>query len=262
MLYRGPKHGASHGHFNIAETVRNPVACFFTISDGAVCSGIFKDRKSKPLSVLLGNNNKPFSDPEPNLKGAQIGRANDGISYFSIRLWHEPGENPQKIFFGLDFMPDPVKERFQSARFEVSFARDDPQGQHPPLKILDMFPASTAHVDTTPYDNRSISTFSTSGVDLPSEQEIVNDTSTVVNGDGMLSPTAVWTFVEDENLKMKRGLDAHYTVSVTLPSVDRVWMKFYTKAILLGERIGPWRKVTLQSGSLEAPYKRILDLSE
>ncbi|TFK31342.1 hypothetical protein BDQ12DRAFT_740083 [Crucibulum laeve] len=197
-----------HGHNTRVDAIIS------AMHDGISCTGVFQDRRpTKRLSMLLGRN-KPFLDPEPeciikptqDLKGAQIGRANEGASHFAISLWNEPEESPQKVFFGLDFMPDPVeKERFESARFEVSFGHDDPQGQHPPLKILELFPTCSADLNPQTYDNSSISTFSNSSVDLVTEHVTITSTSTVVNGQGIHSPTAVWTLSDTPN--DDKGLD-------------------------------------------------------
>ncbi|KDR75823.1 hypothetical protein GALMADRAFT_508187 [Galerina marginata CBS 339.88] len=216
--------------------------------------------------MLLGRNREAFKDPEPECvirinpkqKGMQIGRANDRSSYFAISLWIEPRESPCKIFFGLDFMPDPVvKERFQSASFHVTFGHDDPEGQHPPLKILDI--SSNCIGEDRDGEESSISTFSVSSDNI-SNETITTDTDVI--GQGLHSPTAVWSLTEDASKTIKRGLDGHYRVSVRLPTTSRVWIKYYGKAVLVGGGIGPWRRVTLQSGSVEAPYRRILDLSE
>jgi hypothetical protein len=110
-----------------------------------------------------------------------------------------------------------------------------------------------------PSDEISISS-SISGPD--SDEEIVLG-ATQVLGHGKGTPTAVWTFVEDKTPVNLRGLIANQELSVTLPPTRAFWMTFWARAML--ESRGPlgWKsKTTLQLGSAEAPFERIIDLSK
>ncbi|KAK0446542.1 uncharacterized protein EV420DRAFT_893043 [Desarmillaria tabescens] len=238
------------------------------IDEGTTCTGRYEDRR-RNLATLLGGS-KPFLDtesgcvfqPTPESNGLQIGRANQGTSYFLITMWNSENEDPNKIFFGLHFMPDPIhKARFESARFWVTFGRDDGDEEHLPLNVLELAPTSAADTITaspdsdvmgsTEFDNSSI---------WSGEEAIRRGTPTDIRGQGLHSPTAVWSFVEGTS----RGLDASYTLSVVLPTTTRVWMKFWAKAVLIRGDTIPLdlrHKMTLKTGTMEEPYQRILDLS-
>lgn len=171
-------------------------------------------------------------------------------------MWNSETEDPNKIFFGLHFMPDPIhKARFESARFWVTFGRDDGEEEHLPLNVLELTPASAADTITASVDDAIDSSSIWSG-----EEPVRRGTATDIRGQGLHSPTAVWSFVEGTS----RGLDASYTLSVVLPTTTRVWMKFWAKAVLIRGDTIPLdlrHKVTLKTGTMEEPYQRILDLS-
>jgi hypothetical protein len=233
------------------------------LSDGPYCEGKYEDRKRK-LALFR----KPFDDLEPGCvikpisteheTHTQIGRANRGESYFAVYLWNKPMESPGKIFFGLDFINDGTKkDRFQSAMFQVTFGYHDADKTHLPINLKDMFPTSAEQlVSHTEFD-------ADLGIDLESDsastrsQERVNEV--FISGQGRHSPTATWNFVE----AIDGGLNAHYLVSVSLPTTNKIWMKFYGKAVHVrgGLTLGTGRAI-IQVGSLEKPYERILDLSE
>lgn len=232
------------------------------IDEGTTCTGRYQDRR-RNLTTLLGGS-KPFFDtesgcvfqPTSESNGLQIGRANQGTSYFLITMWNSETENPNKIFFGLHFMPDPIhKARFESARFWVTFGHDDGEEGHLPLNVLELAPASA--VDTiiaSPDDAIDSSSIWSGG------EPVRRGTATDIRGQGLHSPTAVWSLVEGTS----RGLDASYTLSVVLPTTTRVWMKFWAKAVLIRGDTIPLdlrHKVTLKTGTMEEPYQRILDLS-
>ncbi|KAK0475133.1 hypothetical protein IW261DRAFT_502402 [Armillaria novae-zelandiae] len=232
------------------------------IDEGTTCTGRYEDRR-RNLATLLGGS-KPFLDtesgcvfqPTSDSNGLQIGRANQGTSYFLITMWNSETGNPNKIFFGLHFMPDPIhKARFESARFWVTFGRDDGEEEHLPLNVLELTPASAADTITASPDDATDSSSIWSG-----EEPVRLGTATDIRGQGLHSPTAVWSLVEGTS----RGLDASYTLSVGLPTTTRVWMKFWAKAVLIRGDTIPLdlrHKVTLKTGTMEEPYQRILDLS-
>jgi len=246
------------------------------------CTGRFEDRRRRPS--FFPRSKVTFSDLEPNCVfqptvedlGIQIGRANDGASYFAIILWNSPYDDPGRICFTVDFMPDPVeKARFESAMFWVTFGRtstsDD--GHHPPLNIQDICP-------TDEMDQHSTITWRSELDKAPPAAEPLDDSSSIyspdapptptafssteIRGQGLRSPTASWNFTESKNDVARRGLDAHYDLFISLQSSDKVWMKFWGKAVLIrgpDSGLGITKRAMLKIGSMEAPFERILDLS-
>ncbi|KDR68300.1 hypothetical protein GALMADRAFT_1049939 [Galerina marginata CBS 339.88] len=232
-------------------------------SDGPYCQGIYEDRKK--TSALFSARRKFFNDLEPRCvikptaaeyeTHTPIGRANQGDAHFAVYLWNKPTESPGKIFFGLDFINNGAnKDRFKSAMFQVTFGYHDADKTHLPINIEDIFPSSAEQlVSHTEFD-------ADLGIDL--ESDSVSTTSqdlAFISGQGRHSPTATWNFVE----AIGGGLDAHYLVSVTLPTTSKIWMKLYGKAVHVrgGLTLGSGRAI-IHVGSLEKPYERILDLSE
>ena len=231
-------------------------------SDGPYCEGKIEDRKTKHTLFR-----KPFDDLEPKCvikpisteheTQTQIGRATRGEAYFAVYLWNKPTESPGKIFFRLDFHDGTKKDRFQSAMFQVTFGYHDADKTHLPINIKDMFPTSAEQLVSHAEFDADL------GIDLESDsastksQERANEV--FISAQGRHSPTATWNFVEAAD----RGLDAHYLVSVSLPTTSKIWMKFYGKAVHIrgGLTLGSGRAI-IQVGSLEKPYERILDLSE
>lgn len=241
-----------------------------------MCEGKFEERRKR--TILFSKNKKTFSDLEPNCvfrptdedHGILIGRANDDASYFDIILWNAPHQDPGRVYFSLDFMPDPVKNaRFESVMFSVTFGKDSEDDERIPLAIKDLFPVDSDDVVSRPL--------------LPSETHVLDDdasyvssldderssdvsgTSTVIRGQGVHSPTAVWNISEAKATSSRAGLDAHYSMYITLPASSRVWMKFWAKAVLVsGEQVGLGlrHRATLRIGTAEKPYERVLDLSE
>jgi hypothetical protein len=91
----------------------------------------------------------------------------------------------------------------------------------------------------------------------PATQNVVSTTD--VNGIGIYSSTARWTFSQDMTLEPKRGLDASNTVFLVLPrKTEMVLMKFWAEAVLV--RKGGSR-VHLKIGTEQDCYERILDIS-
>ncbi|EKM50734.1 uncharacterized protein PHACADRAFT_264193 [Phanerochaete carnosa HHB-10118-sp] len=263
----------------------NGACCLNRTASGArpVCEGKFEDRRKR--AILFHKNKKAFSDLEPNCvfrptdqdRGILIGRANDEASYFDIILWNAPHEDPGRVYFNLDFMPDPVKKaRFESVLFSVTFGQDSEGGKHTPLAIKDLFPTDSDDAASRPLLAPQVD-------EISSEQAVLDDgssfvssldedrrsdasvTATVIRGQGLHSPTAVWNITEGKTSSNRLGLDAHYSMYITLPTSSTVWMKFWAKAVLVsGDQVGLGLKhrATLQIGTAEKPYERVLDLSE
>jgi len=147
--------------------------------------------------------------------------------------------------------------------FQVTFGHHDADKTHLPINLKDIFPTSAEQlVSHTEFD-------ADLGIDLESDSastrsqesfkraEGVNEA--FISGQGRHSPTATWNFVE----AIDGGLNAHYLVSVTIPTTSKIWMKFYGKAVHVqgGLTLDSGRAI-IQVGSLESQYERILDLSE
>lgn len=253
-----------------------------TMESRPMCEGKFEDRRKRTL--LFNKQKKTFTDLEPNCvfrptddeRGILIGRANDDASYFDIILWNAPHEDPGRVYFSLDFMPDPVKRaRFESVLFSVTFGQDSSDGKHIPLAIKDLFPTDAEDAaarrllalpaegissEPTPLDDDA--SFVSSLDDSASRVPV---TTSVIRGQGLHSATAVWNITEDETSTSRPGLDAQYNMYITLPTSSKVWMKFWAKAVLVsGDQVGLGLKhrSTLRIGMAEKPYERILDLSE
>ena len=223
-----------------------------------------------------------FSDLEPQCvwqptledNGLQIGRANEGVSYFAIIMWISPHDDHGKICFSIDFMPDPVaKVRFESAMFSVTFSEDPNKDGHSiPLNVRDMFPKYEEEVasynidhdeqmpdNDEPADDYSLYSF-TDENQAPRDSE--GGALWHVKGQGLHSPTAVWSFTEDQTTTVRRGLDAHYKLFVSLPARNTISMKFWGKAALVkGNSLLALNKWTSKIGSKEAPYERSLGLN-
>ncbi|CAL1703847.1 unnamed protein product [Somion occarium] len=242
----------------------------------AMCIGKFEDRRKRPL--IFPKNRKAFVDLEPNCvfqptegdNGILIGRANDDASYFDIILWNSPQDNPGKVYFSIDFMPDPVKKaRFESAVFQVTVAEDSADESHSPLTIHDLYPTDEDDMvdrsvfmsgpedgDAVPEDD-ALSVFSSI---YEGSRPRGRNTTTTVRGHGINSPTAAWTFTVRDSPSARYGLAAHYDMYITLPTTKRVWLQFTSKAVLVkGEERK--HKTTLRIGTIEKPYERIMDLS-
>ncbi|EKM50733.1 uncharacterized protein PHACADRAFT_264190 [Phanerochaete carnosa HHB-10118-sp] len=247
------------------------------------CTGEHQDRP-KPLFRWLGKR-QPFHDPEPGCvfvptedgDGLQIGRANEGDSYFNITLSRLHGDlEKDKVTFGVGFGPDPtMKTRFVSAVFRATFGYDDDNGRRVPLKIRDLSPTD-AHGEATEVhwgrgsENSLNMTLGYSSVSVGGESkhsrnaEYTRKTSARVRGQGIHTPTAEWTFQEDEGEAGRHGLDPQYQMSVMLPHVATtrlIWMEFWGKAVLARGRSLTGLDVTLKIGSIEEPYRRNMDLS-
>ncbi len=99
----------------------------------------------------LASQRRSFHDPEYDCyfvptdsdgHGLEIGRANEGDSYFNMTLIQGPDTDPGKVSFGVGFGPDStVKARFESAVIRVEFGYDgDVEGRSFPLRIKDIHP--------------------------------------------------------------------------------------------------------------------------
>ncbi|EKM50816.1 uncharacterized protein PHACADRAFT_213679 [Phanerochaete carnosa HHB-10118-sp] len=247
-----------------------------------MCTGKFEDRRKRSLPFT--KNRKAFSDLEPGCvfrpteddHGILIGRANEDTSYFDIILWTDPEESPGRVYFSIDFMPDPLRRaRFESAMFAVAFGEDSREDRRPPLTIRDLFPIDAEDMARRPLrphlldeqvDEPEPMNDAPSFVSSLDERTSGTWTSTVIRGQGIHSPTAVWNLcVDDASSVRPGGLDAHYNMYVTLPTTSRVWMKFWGKAVLVrGEdsALPLKHRATLKIGTLEKPFERVLDLSE
>lgn len=210
-------------------------------------------------------------------EGLQIGRANEGDSYFNITLSQSHDDlEKDKVTFGVGFGPDPtMKTRFVSSVFRVTFGYDNDSGGRVPLKIRDLSPKDE-HGETTEVHwgrgsessvNMSLgySSVSLGGESKRSKNaDYTRKTSSRVRGQGIHTPTAEWTFQEDEGEAGRHGLDPQYQMSVTLPHVATtrtIWMEFWGKAVLARGRSLTGLDVTLKIGSIEEPYRRNLELS-
>ena len=246
-----------------------------------MCIGKFEDRRKR--TILFTKNRKAFSDLEPGCvfkpteddHGVLIGRANDEASYFDIIMWNAPHNTEGRVYFSIDFMPDPVKKaRFESALFSVTFGSDSENNKHTPLAIKDLYP-----VDAEDMATRSLFTEQLTGD--PEGDAVVDDassfvssldsvsthggpsTTTVVRGQGLHSPTAVWNFSLEKGASSRYGLDSHFDVYATVPTTGRVWMKLWAKAVLVtgdDTALSLKRTTTLKIGTMEQPYERVLDL--
>lgn len=249
------------------------------------CTGVHQDRPKSRLRFL--GRRKPFHDPEPGCvfvptedgEGLQIGRANEGASYFNVTLSYthaHEADSKTQLSFGLGFGPDPTeRDRFTSAVFRVTFGYDDEHGTHQHLKIRDLAPkdekGESSEVKWGRGSEGSMSlSLGYSSVSLGGESkrsknaEYVRKTSARVRGQGVHTPTAEWTFAEDEGEAGRHGLDPQYELSVTLPDAAAhriVWMEFWGKAVLARGRSLTGFDVTLKVGDEDEPFRRNLDLS-
>ncbi|CAA7263950.1 unnamed protein product [Cyclocybe aegerita] len=236
--------------------------------DGHYCQGMYEDRTSK--LAIFSNRKEPFNDLEPKCiirpKAAnretrtQIARANEGKAHFTVYVWNKPVEAPGKVFFRLDFMNEgPAEDRFESAMFQVTFGHDDTDDTRFPIKIADVFPTSAEQLVSHTVFDADLGIDASMGSEEDAD-EARRKEETFISGQGQHSPTATWNFVEADG----QGLDSQYTLSVTLPVTNKIWMKFYGKAVhIRGRGLALGRKrVIIQVGSLEKPYERILDLTE
>ena len=196
--------------------------------------------------------------------------AKDGLSKFVITLRNDP-QHPNKINFDVSFLLDPAERcRFESAMISITFGTYAPHEERVPLDILELSPIKAIRTPTVQRDSDverpespSYESSISSSVHGPDSEDDMVPGATQVRGHGIGTPTALWTFVEDKTQVNLRGLIANQELSVTLPHTLTFWMTFWAKAVL--ESRGPlgWKsKTTLQLGSSEAPYERIIDLSK
>jgi hypothetical protein len=181
-------------------------------------------------------------------------------------MWTAFPDELEKVCFSVDFMPFD-HARFETAIFSASFEeieiRDGSANlKDEPIRIRDVFPASKDGKSEKELleegmlirvrDDVSIS--ATSG---PATQNVGSTTD--VNGIGIYTSTARWTFSQDMTLEHKRGLDASNALFLVLPlKTEMVLMKFWAEAVLV--RKGGSR-VHLKVGTEQNCYERILDIS-
>lgn len=248
------------------------------------CTGLHKDRNKGRWYERLLRMHKPFHDPEPGCvfvptdagEGLQIGKDNEGHSFFNITLSRPNDRTKQnQVIFGMGFIPDTTDNmRFTSALFRVTFGMDDDDGVSDYLKVQDMLPRdehgafTEVHWGKGREGNVNMSV-GYSAVSLGGESkfsknaEYTRRTFSWVRGCGIHTSTAEWTFQEDDGQAGRHGLNPQYQLSVTLPQAvtgQTIWMEFWAKAVL-ARRTNHAGLVTLKIGSEDKPYKRNLVLS-
>ena len=191
-----------------------------------------------------------------------------------MTLSHSPEHDPGQISFGVGFGPDPTeKARFASAVFRVTFGYYDNDGKPRHLTIRNLSPkdeqgkATEVHFGKESESNLNLSVgYSVASLGAGGRAsrnvEYTRKTASRVRGQGVHTPTAEWTFQEDEGEAGRHGLDPQYNLFVTLPATtNSIWMEFWAKAVLVRGH-GTWARTTiLKMGSIEVPYKRNMDLS-
>ncbi|KAK0197922.1 hypothetical protein F5146DRAFT_1116898 [Armillaria mellea] len=252
---------------------------------GVRCEGRHLDRPYRHRWMNWPHKRRSFHDPEYNCyfvptdsegHGLEIGRANEGDSYFNMTLIQGPDTDPGKVSLGIGFGPDStVKARFESAVIRVEFGYDgDVEGRSFPLKIKDIHPKDDVGQATEVVIGResnislglsvgpgSAASLSSSG-GYSQNKQYTRKTAARVRGQGIHSSSAEWTFVEDVGEAGQQGLDPQYELFATLPTTQRtIWIKFWAKAILKRKDGFGWgNEVILKLGSKEEPYRRNIDL--
>lgn len=252
---------------------------------GVRCEGRHLDRPYRHRWMNWPHKRRSFHDPEYNCyfvptdsdgHGLEIGRANEGDSYFNMTLIQGPDTDPGKVSFGVGFGSDStVKARFESAVIRVEFGYDgDVEGRSFPLKIKDIHPKDDVGQATEVVIGResnislglsvtpgSAASLSSSG-GYSQNKQFTRKTAARIRGQGVHSSSAEWTFVEDVGEAGRQGLDPQYELFATLPTTQRtIWIKFWAKAILKRKDGFGWgNEVILKLGSKEEPYRRNIDL--
>ncbi|KAK7059170.1 hypothetical protein VNI00_001797 [Paramarasmius palmivorus] len=249
----------------------------------ASCTGIHRDRQKEHWYKRLFSKYKSFRDPESGCiyvpteegDGLQIGRANYEDSFFYITVAYSGDETKKNmLLFGVEFCADATKRmRFTSAMLKVTFGFEDEDGVQEPLRVHDMSPKED-HGEFTEVrwgkgreGNLNMSAgYSAVSVGAESKfsqtSEYTRRTSSWVRGCGIHTPSAEWTFKEDDGQAGRHGLNPQYQLSVTLPraaSTKLIWIEFWSKAVLA--RGDQNHTVTLRIGTEEEPYKRNLDMN-
>jgi hypothetical protein len=159
-----------------------------------------------------------------------------------------------------------------SAIFRVKFGHYRNDGDPQPLTIRDLFPkdekgdATEVHWGRGSQGNVQLSVGHSGaslggGGAMSKNLEYTRKTTPRVRGHGVHSSTAEWTFQEDEGHAGRDGLNSQYDLCVTLPeTANNIWMEFWCKAVLVKEE-GWGKRVILEMGTPEQPYKRNVDLN-
>ena len=156
------------------------------------------------------------------------------------------------------------QSRFETAIFSVSFEEIESRNgslnvRDEPIRILDVFPASKdgkTEKELLTQVNTEDDAFLSAKAD-PVTQKVVSTMD--INGIGIYSSTARWTFSRDATLEPKRELDASNKVFLVLPRGTKVvFMKFWAEAVLV--RKGGNRG-HLKIGSEKDCFGRILEIS-
>ncbi|KAK0207854.1 hypothetical protein DFS33DRAFT_1379403 [Desarmillaria ectypa] len=252
---------------------------------GVRCEGRHLDRPYRHRWMNWPHKRRSFHDPEYNCyfvptdsdgDGLEIGRANEGDSYFNMTLIQGPNTDRGKVSFGVGFGPDStVKARFESAVIRIEFGYDgDVEGQSFPLRIKDIHPKDDEGQSTEVVFGKesnislglsvgpgSAASLSSSG-GYSQNKQYTRKTAARVRGQGVHSSSAEWTFVEDVGEAGRQGLDPQYELFATLPTTQHtIWIKFWAKAILIRKDGYGWgNEVILKLGSKEEPYRRNIDL--
>ncbi|KAK0446543.1 uncharacterized protein EV420DRAFT_893322 [Desarmillaria tabescens] len=220
---------------------------------GVRCEGRHLDRPYQHRWMNWPHKRRSFHDPEYNCyfvptdnddHGLEIGRANEGDSYFNMTLIQGPDADPGKVSFGVGFGPDStVKARFESAVIRVEFGYDgDVEGRSFPLRIKDIHPKDDEGQSTEVVFGKesnislglsvgpgSAASLSSSG-GYSQNKQYTRKTAARVRGQGVHSSSAEWTFVEDVGEAGRQGLDPQYQLFATLPTTQRtIWIKFGLK---------------------------------
>ncbi|CAA7263949.1 unnamed protein product [Cyclocybe aegerita] len=251
------------------------------------CRGNYQPREERGFFQRLVASTDFFQDPEYNCvvpaevarEGIQLGRANEGGSYFGITLRPQTFETHLKLSFAVQFGPDRTeKARFVSSYLSFTFGYNDANGREHSLKIKDIFPKdykgdpTVVHTDNSLGGGMALSIGAGAVASITTEGKGSRDThfsrvtAPRVRGSGQYSDTATWTFEEDDGEAGRHGLDSEYVLEATLGGasivLQDIWLRFWGKAVLvLGGGHKPGSKQTLQIGSRENPFRRVLDLS-
>lgn len=203
-----------------------------------------------------------------NDKGVLIGDAAEGGSHFRITVSNPFPDELEKVYFSVDF-EHIDQSRFETAILSVSFeeieSRDgSPNVKDESIRILDVFPASKDGQTEKELLEKGMSAQVNAEDDAflsaladPAIQKVVSTMD--INGIGIYSSTARWTFSRDATLEPKRELEASTKVFLVLPRGTKiVFMKFWAEAVLV--RKGGNRG-HLKIGSEKDCFGRILEIS-
>ncbi|KAJ3509645.1 hypothetical protein NLJ89_g5109 [Agrocybe chaxingu] len=247
------------------------------------CRGNYEPREERGFFQRILSSTDLFQDPEYNCvvpaeaarEGIQLGRANEGGSYFGITLRPQTFESHLKLSFAVQFGPDRTeKARFVSAYLSFTFGYNDANGREHSLKIKDIFPKDHKGDSTVVHTENSLGGGMALSIGAGAVASIITEgkgsrdthfsrvTAPRVRGSGQYSDTATWTFEEDDGEAGRHGLDSEYVLEATLGGasivLQDIWLKFWGKAVLvLGGGHKPGDKQALQIGCQGEPiYER------